>query len=52
MAWQIEFAEAAARELAKLDPPSARRILKFLRERVAPHRNNAFVFVLAVALDL
>jgi mRNA-degrading endonuclease RelE of RelBE toxin-antitoxin system len=22
MAWQIEFAEAAARELAKLDPPA------------------------------
>jgi mRNA interferase RelE/StbE len=35
MAWQIEFAEAAARELAKLDPPNARRILKFLRERLA-----------------
>jgi mRNA interferase RelE/StbE len=34
MAWKIELAEAAAREIGKLDPPIARRILKFLRERV------------------
>lgn len=35
MAWRIEFEEAALKELAKLDKPVARRILAFLRERVA-----------------
>jgi mRNA interferase RelE/StbE len=35
MAWAIEFDEAARRELNKLDPTVARRILKFLLERVA-----------------
>ena len=35
MAWAIEFDEAAQRELNKLDPTIARRILKFLLERVA-----------------
>jgi len=36
MAWRIEFDPAAAKELSKLDDQSARRILKFLRQRVAP----------------
>lgn len=36
MAWRIEFDPAAARELDKLDPQVARRILRFLSERVAP----------------
>ena len=36
MAWQIEFDPAAVKELAKLDKPTARRIVQFLRERVAP----------------
>lgn len=36
MAWRIDFDPAAARELGKLDPQVARRILKFLSERVAP----------------
>jgi mRNA interferase RelE/StbE len=36
MAWKIEFERAAARELDKLDPQSAGRILRFLRDRVAP----------------
>ena len=36
MAWRIEFDPAAAKELSKLDEQSARRILKFLRQRVAP----------------
>lgn len=36
MAWKIEFDPAAERELGKLDPQIARRILKFLFERVAP----------------
>lgn len=35
MAWQIEFEDSALKELAKLDKPVARRILVFLRERVA-----------------
>ena len=35
MAWRIEFEDAAFKELAKLDKPVARRILAFLRERVA-----------------
>lgn len=36
MAWRIEFERAAERELAKLDPQTAKRILKFLNRRVAP----------------
>lgn len=35
MVWRIEFEEAALKELATLDKPVARRILAFLRERVA-----------------
>lgn len=35
MAWRIEFEEAALKELAKLDKPVAKRIVTFLRERVA-----------------
>lgn len=35
MVWRIEFEDAALKELAKLDKPVARRILTFLRERVA-----------------
>ncbi len=35
MAWKIEFEETALKELAKLDKPVARRILVFLRDRVA-----------------
>jgi mRNA interferase RelE/StbE len=36
LAWKIEFADSASRQLKKLDPPIARRIMSFLRERVAP----------------
>lgn len=36
MAWRIEFSQAADRELGKLDPQIARRILKVLHERIAP----------------
>ncbi len=36
MAWRIEFERAAARELDKLGPQSAGRILCYLRDRVAP----------------
>ena len=35
MAWRIEFDRAAERELGKLDPQIAKRILLFLHERVA-----------------
>ncbi|MDY0071355.1 MAG: type II toxin-antitoxin system RelE/ParE family toxin [Thauera sp.] len=35
MAWKVELDPAAERELAKLDPQDARRILLFLFERVA-----------------
>lgn len=35
MAWQIEFDPAAVKELARLDQPVARRIVAFLRERIA-----------------
>lgn len=36
MAWRIEFERAAARELDKLDSQSSGRVLRFLRDRVAP----------------
>jgi mRNA interferase RelE/StbE len=36
MAWRIEIERDAAKELDKLDPPVARRILRFLHERLAP----------------
>jgi mRNA interferase RelE/StbE len=35
LTWNVEFDPAAERELHKLDPQIARRILKFLLERVA-----------------
>jgi len=35
LAWTIEFAESAAKQLRKLDPAIARRITSYLRERVA-----------------
>ena len=35
MAWKIEFAPKAEREIAKLEPQAARRILSFLHERIA-----------------
>jgi mRNA interferase RelE/StbE len=35
MAWTIELERQAERELDALDPQTARRILKFLHERVA-----------------
>lgn len=34
MAWTFEFDPAAEKSLAKLDPQIARRILRFLHERV------------------
>ena len=35
MSWKVELSLQADRELSKLDPKHARRILKFLFERVA-----------------
>ncbi|MNZ29131.1 Plasmid stabilization system protein [compost metagenome] len=35
MVWRIEVDPAAAKELGKIDPQAARRIVKFLKERVA-----------------
>ena len=35
MAWRIELATGAKKDLARLDKPVARRIATFLRERVA-----------------
>lgn len=39
MAWKIEFAESAAKQLRRLDPLVARRITTYLRERVATARD-------------
>lgn len=36
MAWRVELADSAAKQLRKLDPHIAGRILTFLRDRVAP----------------
>ena len=35
MAWRIEFDDKAKKDLAALDKTSAKRIISFLRERVA-----------------
>ncbi|MGA2206982.1 MAG: type II toxin-antitoxin system RelE/ParE family toxin [Terracidiphilus sp.] len=35
MAWKVELSQEADRQLDKLDPQIARRILKFLNDRVA-----------------
>jgi len=37
LAWQIEFDPAAKKELSKLDPQIARRIIQFLKSRLAKH---------------
>lgn len=34
MAWRVELADSAAKQLRKLDPQIAKRILTFLRDRV------------------
>jgi len=39
MAWTIEFGRQAERELDKLEPQTARRILVFLNDRIAPLDN-------------
>ncbi len=39
MAWKIELSSSAEKDLLKLDTQIARRILMFLRDRVAPLRD-------------
>jgi mRNA interferase RelE/StbE len=39
MAWKAELSLQADRELGKLDPQHARRIVKFLSERLAKFDN-------------
>lgn len=39
MAWRVELAESADRELGKLDPQHRKRILKFLHGRIAKLAN-------------
>lgn len=39
MAWRIELLPEAEKDLARLDRPSAARILKFLRDRIASLEN-------------
>jgi mRNA interferase RelE/StbE len=43
MASTIEFSPAAQKELKKLDSQTARRILKFLHERIAPLDNPRLI---------
>lgn len=35
MGWTVELSELARKHLRQLDPPEARRILRFLEERIA-----------------
>jgi mRNA interferase RelE/StbE len=37
LAWTIEYAESAKKQLRKLDKLSARRIADFMDERIAPN---------------
>jgi mRNA interferase RelE/StbE len=39
LAWTIELTDAAFRQLEQLDRAAARRIRKFLHERIAPMEN-------------
>lgn len=39
MVWKIEFNSAVEKDLKKLGPQAARRVLGFLRERIAPLEN-------------
>jgi mRNA interferase RelE/StbE len=36
LAWTIEYTDTARRQLRKLDRPSARRILDYMDQRIAP----------------
>jgi mRNA interferase RelE/StbE len=39
LAWTIEYAETARKQLRKLDKPAARRIVDFMDERIARSDN-------------
>lgn len=39
MAWTIDYTESAKKQLHKLDPQAARRIVDFMDERVAASEN-------------
>lgn len=39
MAWQIEFTPDAEKQLSKIDRQSSKRIVSFLRERIATSEN-------------
>lgn len=39
MAWRIEFAKGAEKDLKKLGKEPARRIIRFLRESISPLKN-------------
>jgi len=39
MAWKIEFDPAAERELGKIDPKNAKRVLAFLHQRLSQLEN-------------
>ena len=39
MVWEIEFDDAAKKELGKLDPHVARRVIQFLRTRLQSLKN-------------
>lgn len=39
MAWKIEVTRTAEKQIAKLDKPVQRRILRFLNERIAPAKD-------------
>ncbi len=43
MALKVEFSPAAQKELRKLDHQTAKRILKFLHERIAPLDNPRLI---------
>jgi len=43
MAWKVELDPAVARDLDRLDPQVARRILQFLRDRVAGLENPRMI---------
>ncbi len=42
MAWTIEIKQTAERQLAKLDPPTRNRIVRFLRDRISGCSNPRY----------
>jgi mRNA interferase RelE/StbE len=52
MASTIEFSPVAQKELKKLDPQTAKRILKFLHGRIAPFDNPRLIGETLTGLEL